>query len=249
MKYKFHIPTQQYGFLEVTGDNLSKLEGVYNRYAETPLNFSKGKFVEVKTFTDEVIRYNDLTHQYTDVDGNTLVSASQYAKSIKPPFDKEKILPLVSKKYNVPTNTIDEMWSANGKISRTLGDAIHFSMEQWFTHKKHGCDEKEYHLPKHPFLREVVTSFPDKDKDITPEVVVSDVKNKMVGRLDGLYKTTIIDYKSDAKIKDNLKYHFKQLSFYATILNNKGYKVDNLVVFNYTDKWTKYEDKPITIKL
>ena len=60
MKYKFHIPTQQYGFLELETENptnkdLKQMEGIYNRYAEAPMNFNKGKFKEYETFTGETI--------------------------------------------------------------------------------------------------------------------------------------------------------------------------------------------------
>jgi len=248
-KVKFHCPIQQYGFAEFEGDNLEELTKLYNQLAETKLNFFKGKFVEVKTFTNEVVRYNDLTHTYTDLEGNVLLSGSQFSKSIKPSFDKAKLLPMVAKKYKVSEAHIDAMWTANSKISLTFGNAIHYAMEQWFKHKDHST-EKDYHLPKHPFLKEVVTSFPDKDKLILPEVVVSDIKNKMVGRVDGLMKDlTPIDYKSDADIKKNLKYHFMQLSFYATILINHGHKVDKVIVWNYTDKWTKYESEVLKINL
>ncbi len=253
MKYKFHVPTQQYGFLEIEGEDLEEMEVAYNKYAEDPINFNEGKFVEVETFTGEKIRYNDLTHKYTDIDGNILVSASQYAKKIKPPFPKEVIIPKVAKKYDVKEKTIESMWSDNGKVSLTFGNAIHYSMEQWFKYKDSACDEKEYNLPKHPFLKKVVTTFPDKDHDILPEVVVSDVKNKMVGRADGLDRIkkeiVVIDYKSDADIKKNLKFHFMQLSFYATMLRNHGYKVDKVIVWNYTTKWTKYESEVLDIEL
>ena len=249
MHFKFHVPTQQYGFLEIEGDQLKEMEKIYNRYAETPLNFNKGKYLEVKTFTDEIVRYNDLTHKYTDINGNILLSGSQYSKQIKPPFYKAKILPMVSKKHNVPEKDIDNMWRANSKLSVTFGNAIHYAMENWFTHKSHGT-EKNYHLPKHPFLANVVDSFPDKDEEILPEVVVSDIKNRMVGRVDGLMEDfTPIDYKSDSDIKKNLKYHFQQLSFYATMLINHGHKVDKVIVWNYVDKWFKHESKVLPINI
>lgn len=250
LKVKFHIATQQYSFLEIEGktNDLPEMEKIYQKYTEVPINFNKGKFVEINTYTNEVVRYNDLTHQYTDLEGNVLLSGSQFSKQLKPPFPKEKIIPLVAKKYGVKEATIDNMWSANGNISRTFGNAIHYAMEQWFKYKNDGCDDKQYHLPKHPFLREVVMSFPDADEDIIPEVVISDVKNKMVGRIDGLMGHTPIDYKSDADIQKSLKYHFMQLSFYATMLINHGHKVDKVIVWNYVDKWVKYESKVLKIK-
>jgi len=236
----------QTAYDELCGEVMTKMVSLIGQGEKIKQGLNK--WLELKTFTGEIVRYNHTLHKYTDKDGNELVSGSQYAQTIKPEFNKAKIVPATAKKLGIDAEDLDDMWSNNGKISRTLGDAIHYSMEQWFKHKDHGT-EKDYHLPKHPFLNKVVTSFPDKDKDVLPEVIISDVKNRMVGRVDGLQGSRIIDYKSDANVEKNLSCHFKQLSFYATILNNKGHKINKIVVWNYTNKWTKYEDKPLTIKL
>ncbi len=195
--------------------------------------------------------YNPQTHVYTDMKGNVLLSGSQYAK--KPEFNKELILPMVSQKHGVGEELLDDMWTANGNISRTFGNTIHYVMEQWFKHKDHGT-EKEYHLPKHPFLRGVVESFPDKDVEGIPEAIVSCVEEGMAGTIDliqilGEKKCGILDYKMDAIIKKNLKYHFKQLSFYAFILQYFGWEVAFIKVWNYTDEWTKYESEILKLKL
>lgn len=141
------------------------------------------------------------------------------------------------------------MWDGNSNISITFGNAIHYTMEQFFKHRENGCDEKEYHLPKHPFLRGVIDSFPDKNENIIPELVVSCLKHKMAGRIDGLKfpegleeKYVVpIDYKTDADIEKNLDYHTQQLSFYAFMLEQFGFKVPYVEVYNYTDSWTLYE--------
>lgn len=137
------------------------------------------------------------------------------------------------------------MWTSNSQISTTFGNAIHFTMEQWFKHRANGT-EKNYHMPKHPFLLNLIESFPLKDHDILPELLISCVEHKMAGRIDGLEmagdKIVIpIDYKSDAEIEKNLEYHYHQLSFYAFILQQFGYEVPYVRVFNYTDQWYTYE--------
>jgi hypothetical protein len=84
-----------------------------------------------------------------------------------------------------------------------------------------------YKEPKHPFLNKVLEDFPLKKEKVLPELLVSDIKNKRVGQIDGLVvigekKGKLIDYKSDAEIKKNLPKHFAQLSFYAEILQSFG---------------------------
>lgn len=256
MKYKFHIPTQQYGFLEIEGDSQTDIleaETLYNRYAETKLKFKKGEFIEELSLTGEKILYNELTHQYTDLQGNPLLSGSAYKKSLEAPFDVEKMSAMIGEKNGISPQTIADMWSMNGKISTTFGSALHYAMEQWYTHRENGCGEKEYHIAKHPFLREAVTTFPYLKEKAIPEALVSDVKNRRVGRidlivLDGEKKGRIIDYKSDADIKKNLKGHYNQLSFYAHILIAHGWSIPKLEVWNYAGKgWEKFESEVLEI--
>lgn len=256
MNYKFHIPTQQYGFLELDGDisEIKDAERLYNQYAETKLQFSKGVFVEEDTFTGEKILYDEVNHKYTDINGNELISGSQYKKSLEKPFPLELMVGKVGTKYNVPPQTVADMWKANSVISTTFGNSLHLAMEQWFKYRDTGCDDKEYNLAKHPFLREAVMTFPLKDADAKPEVLVSDVKNKRVGRIDLITfnedkSVYIEDYKSDADISKNLDGHFNQLSYYAHILIAKGYKVSGLRVWNYAGSgWESYKSEVKEIK-
>lgn len=247
------IPTQIYGFLEVEGgqEDLQAMEKLHKEYAEQPLPFRKGTFVELETFTGERIRYNDETHEYEDMSGNKLISASQFAESKEKPFDKEAMLPRMEKKLGVDASVIDEMWNGGGAISRTFGTAIHATMEQWFKYKEYGT---EYHIAKHPFLRNLVETFPKREANILPELLVSSVVDRMVGRMDGLEVTgekvgNIIDFKSDANVKKNLERHSLQLSYYATILEKFGWKIEHLYIENFTDKWDEYELIKQTIKL
>lgn len=253
MKLVFHCPVQQYGFLEINGTekDLPEMEKLYNLYAESPLSFKKGTYKEVLTFTGEKIRYCEETHSYEDMEANKLISGSQFKKQFDQVFDKEKILPLMEKKYGIPAATINEMWTANSKISTTFGTALHLAMEQYFRHRNNGT-EKEYHLPKQIFLRNVIDTFPLKDMVILPELMVSCLKKKMVGQIDGLVITGdkqgyLIDYKTDAKIEDNLLGHFIQLSFYARILQEHGWVIEKVEVWNYTERWTAYVHEVIDV--
>jgi len=253
MKTKFHIPTQQFGFLEIIGteEDLPEMEKLYNKYAEKPIAFDEG-FEKFKTFTGEEVFYDDVTHSYKDLDGNRLLSGSAYKKSLEKPFDLENISKAVGKKHDVDQQTIKDMWSHNSSTSLAFGNAIHNAMEQWFKFKDSGT-EKEYHLPKHPYLQNMVQSFPLKDKECIPEVLVSDVKNARVGRIDlleitGDKKCILHDYKSDGKIEETVEGHFKQLSFYAHILIEFGWEVEKVVIWNYLDEWKSFDSPVLELK-
>lgn len=260
MKYTFRVPMAQYAYLELESDSkddLPEMERLYNHYSEKSVTFSDTGFEQITSFTGEEILYNDATHQYKDLDGNLLLSGSAYKKSLDKPFDLEAISSAVGKKHDVEQQVIKDMWSHNGQTSLHFGNAIHWAMEQWFSFKAigEGMEGKEYHLPKHPYLRNVIDTFPSKDLDIIPELLVSDIKNKRVGRIDGLIidegkkKCIIIDYKSDAKIEDNVKGHFEQLSFYANILMEHGWEVEGLEVWNWgEDGWILFESPLLELK-
>ena len=252
--FRFHIPTQTYGFLELEGGigAIKEAEVLYNRYAEYPLKFSKGIFEEFETFTGEKIRYNEATHEYTDTLGNKLISGSQYKKSLEKPFPMEEILPKMEKKYGVPAQTIKEMWALNSQTSQLFGKALHSAMEQWFVHKNNGT-EKDYHIPKHPFLKEAVMTFPLKEANAVAEKLISAVGAGMVGRIDLLTITgekegVVEDYKSDADIGKSVDGHFNQLSFYAEILKEHGWKIPMVRVWNYAGNgWEKFESLPLEV--
>lgn len=258
------IPTVQYGNLQpevtVTAPTyeeaktiaLARIQDIWDAYGEKPLAKKSGDFKIIETFTGEKIKYNADTHIYTDMDGNKLISGSEYKKSFDKPFDTALLSGKVSTKYGVPAETVAAMWKANGRISTTFGSAIHYALEQWFKYKDSACADKEYNLPKHPFLRNIVQTFPLRDQNVLPELMVSCVAEKMAGQIDGLVVTGekegfLIDYKSDADIKKNLDGHFKQLSFYADILRRAGWSISGLVVYNYTTKWEAFESEVLEV--
>lgn len=268
MKLKMHAPSQQFGFVEIEGgvDDIPEMEKLYNRYSEAKLNFKDaGDFKEFDTFTGEKILYDESQHLYTDLQGNKLISGSEYAKSKIKPFDLELLSGKVAAKYDVPQEVVKKMWSMSGDISATCGTALHIAMEQWFLHRNYGT-EKEYHLPKPEYLKKAVLSFPLKDEYVIPEVMVSDVENGMCGQIDGLVtdqeliesamqmvngeKPTlkIIDYKSDFDVKKNINKHTIQMNFYRQILENKGFTISGMSVWNYIDEeWTEYKLEKIEI--
>lgn len=250
MLVKMHAPSQQFGFVEIEGtvDDIPEMERLYNKYSENKLDF-KGSFKKFDTFTGETILYDEASHRYTDLEGNKLISGSEYAKNIIGEFNTDLLSGKVSKKYGVEKEIVQKMWEASGNISATFGTALHLAMEQWFLHRDFGT-EKGYHLPKPDYLKKAVESFPLKDLPfVYPEVFVSDVANKMVGQVDALVfvgrddikEYDILDYKSDSDVSKNIKKHRIQLNFYRKILENKGFKIRKMSIWNYINEWSEHK--------
>lgn len=263
------IPVVQYGNMIpkiiVTADTyeqardeaLMKLEGLWQIYAERPLKkngpiLGASAPVEILTFTGEKVLWNEDKHEYTTLDGKHMVSGSEYAKSFEKPFDTALLSGKVGTKNKIDPQVIADMWKGNSKISTTFGNALHLAMEQWFKYKDAACGEKEYNLAKPAFLRHAVETFPLRAENIIPEVVLSNIANLMAGTADGLLITgekraRVEDYKSDSDIEKNLPKHFRQLSYYSKILQLAGWSIEGLDVWNYTDKWERYESEVLEV--
>jgi len=256
MTHHLRIPTkEQYAYIEVEFSGTpEEAFAEYQRLTDL-VQGKHGVFRQVETFTDETVLYDAVSHTYKDQAGNPLVSGSQYKKSLEKPFDVDMLAPKVAEKHGILEEQVRDMWKRNGEISAGLGTSLHQAMEQWFKHRLNGT-EKNYHLPKHPFLRNAVDTFPLKDAEGYPEIMVSDIANKRVGQIDLLVSTAphgekqgyIVDYKSDAEIDKNLAGHFNQLSFYAHILIAKGWDITNVEVWNFTDCWRKFESPVLELK-
>lgn len=252
---RFHIPTQTYGYLELEGrvEDLPKLEELYNRYAEKPLDFrepvaptANGEKV-VTTFTGEQLKYNAVTHRYVTMDGKPLLSGSHYAERFGEPFDRERILAATANKLGRAASFVGEAWDARGELSRTFGTALHKAMECYFKYNVIG-----YGIPKHPLLKQAVESFPYLNRNVNSEIMVSDVKAGLVGQIDALEvvepKVGVIwDFKSDAEVKKNLTKHFNQMSFYAHILQAHGWKILGVQVWNYTTAWECHKSEVLPL--
>lgn len=280
IKYKLGavIPTTQYGNLqpeiELEGDDEDQLhsqasafiEGIWQKYGSSPLTIntnSGGK--RLTTFTGEEIIYNDATHKYTDLAGNPLMSGSVYADSNSAKFDSSVLVPKTAKSWEVDEKDLGQLWSMNGKVSTEYGSAIHTALEIWHKYKDMGAKIQEakgleynYCLPKNPHLRDIILSFEDKfGSTAEPEVLVSDVVNKMAGQIDRLQiidankmVCRVGDYKTNNDMdKKKLEKYQHQLSFYAQILKNKGWTVEGLDIFHFSEGWEKVELEVLDVKI
>lgn len=280
IKYKLTavIPCVQYGNLqpeiELEGENIDELHAtamahiaeVWGKYGERPLKASTGQIegnkgvsgVELKTFTGETILWNESEHAYYDLELNRLLSGSAYADRVSPKFDIGAILPKTAKAWGVDEISLADMWKLQGDISNEYGSSIHSALDIY--HKYHNEGElvknkkelgENYALPKNTHISNVVKSFSEMfGVSALTEVLISDVKNKMAGRIDRLEiidkdkkVCRIGDYKTNNELDDKkLKKYQHQLSFYAKTLQNHGWTVTGLDIFHYDgDKWVKTE--------
>lgn len=251
MKFTAHIPTQSFGFLEIEAEEneLEKLVNLYNRYSEVPLKENSiSKHKVVSTFTSEQVWYDDDSHEYLDCDMAPMLSGSKYAKNFEKPFPSELLSRKIGEKNNISSAVVQAMWKSSGNMSATFGTSLHLAMEHWFNFREVGTD-KQYHISKNPFLKKVVETFPLKDADVIPEVMVSCTRYGIVGQIDGLVilgdkKCGIIDYKTDTDLKKSITKHAHQLSFYAFILEQFGWTVEFIDIYNYVnDEWSKHQLK------
>lgn len=284
------IPTQSYGNIqpeiiladvplnEGTEYAMNFIKEMYARYSE------KGSLIEkevilarakIKSFNEDVeIDYEPIYHTYSH-GNNTLVSATEYIKKFFKEFDAETISSVLESKWKVPAQTIKELWNSNGELTSDFGNVVHKALEYYQKYKEVGSvissqqgEDKNYALPKHPILREIILGLEEKTKDdngsVVVEVLVSDIKNGICGRIDNLliineekkicrvrdYKVNINSEDIDKNHKvlkpfDNLpsnklsKYQL-QLSVYANMLQKSGWTVEGLDVYVYEDEWKHY---------
>lgn len=232
MKINAHIPTQQYGYIEITNlpDDPATIEQLYNKYAEHPITLN----ATTKRLTDyfgNEIDYDKTNHIYS-WKGEQYLSGSEYAKQFEKPFDKDKISVAMAKRDKRDQQDILDEWELNADVSRGFGTAVHAALELFGKYKR---------LPNHPVLKGLVEDFYEREK--TPalyEVLVVDHKNKRAGRIDRLTKDRVQDFKTNGEITDKLPTYWKQLEFYSGLLEANNYPTKGLDIFHWDGKWTKY---------
>jgi hypothetical protein len=258
MKLTFHVPTQQYGFLEIEGnpDETEIMEKLYNQYAETPVSFKKGNRKLLKAWVGGEVYYDENAHQYTNEAGDVYLSGSTYADSFKAPFDTLAITKKMAEKSGVAQDDIIKMWEMKRDISNGLGTAIHAALELYG--KYNGLAEKigkDYSQHDHPVIKQAVDEFFKNHKEQSLyEVLVVDHARKYAGQIDRLTKDKdsyyVEDFKTNADMpKDKLNGYWNQLSFYASIIEAGGKKVAGLRIHHWKGtEWTTYESPVLEVK-
>lgn len=219
-------------------------------------------FTQVTSLTGEEVLWSEFLHVCTDLEGNSLLGGSTYAKQFVQEFDSETIAKRYAKKHGYNTKAVMDYWEGMGRLSADYGTAIHKALEHYAKNfKMFGHEES---LPRQQQLREVVESFlktADFENTIA-EPLITDVERGMSGWIDllrfvGKNEVYIEDYKTNTfkdgdyptKWNKSMLMYWKQLNFYGTILQNKGYVVKGLRIRHYHNgSWNLHESEftPVT---
>lgn len=221
--------------------------------------------------TGAVVEFNEATHKYK---GDWL-SGSAFSGRYKKEFDRENIGAAFAKKHEVPVEEVFAMWDTNAEASTSLGTAIHAALELYgkylaLSTKTKGDASSALH--KNPILADIVTSFyaGREHEQAFYEPFVANQQYGLCGFIDRLlvvdratktvrvqdYKTNPDIFKSTSVLApykgvvDNtsLGAYWLQLSFYAFILEEAGYNVEGLDVFNFDGReWTTYSHDVIDV--
>lgn len=237
MKINAHIPTQQYGYIEITDlpDDPATIEQMYNKYAEKPIRLTHTEalgstiddFVKVDAFCGGSIWYSASRHEYRNDKGEIYLSGSQYASSFDKPFDAQAIAGKMADKSGVPVQDILKMWEMKRDISNGYGTALHLAMQLYGEYHKHSeAFEKNYHIHDLAVFKDAVESFyaSRKEEYAVYEALVVDHARKYAGQIDRLLikdnQYWVEDFKTNAELDPKkLATYWKQLSFYASIIN------------------------------
>lgn len=215
---------------------------------ELPLNVEP-----LASFNEEgvVVLFDEQAHTYT-YNGQYLKGATSLTKDMYAPFEKEAIAKKCAGPWGMTTQDIVKMWEDNGSAAAMFGSSIHLMMENY---TRFG----ERALPKMPFLRDIVLSFPHDDSvKVHPEVLLSAVALGMCGLCDRLveingvyrvedYKFNYGAFEPDKKMVckafpdlPNCKFgkYVLQMSIYADMAERSGLPVHDEVVAHVWDgKW------------
>jgi len=188
--------------------------------------------------------YDDATHEYFAEDGTPLLSGSKYAQQFAKPFDTDAVSKAVSSKTGEPQDAILRKWDLTRDISSSYGTAVHDSVELVLS----GGDIEKVPAVLRDSVQKIVQHVRAYDMVPLMEVLVSNVKEKMVGRIDCLLlddpakpsKFIILDYKTNRELKkEKVVVYTKQLEFYRDILIAHGLTCSGMALIHddgYTTK-------------
>lgn len=221
------------------------------------------------------ILFDKVAHKYIDNNGEQYLSGSIFSSRYKSKFEAETIAGAFGKKHDVSPSDVLDMWKLNGEVSTTLGTAVHNALELYGKYlqlslKTKGTNESA--LSKNELLRPVVESFfkGREEENAWYETFIADDVHKLCGSIDRLLIVDeekkvcrVQDYKTNADINKaqtilppfkgvvkstSLGAYWLQLSFYAYILQQHGWTVEGLDVFNYEGgEWKTYSSDVVDI--
>lgn len=219
-------------------------------------------FVPLTSFTGEEVLWSEFLHVCTDLEGNSLLGGSTYAKQFVTEFDTETIAKRYAKKNGLNASDVIAYWEGIGRLSADYGVAIHKALEHYC--KNYAIFGHEESLPRAPHLREAVEAYLDVSdfEKCVAEPLITDVEMGMSGWIDllrftGDKEVWIEDYKTNtfkdgdypAKWNKSLLMYDRQLNFYGTILQNKGYTVKGKRIWHWHEgSWNKHENEFVPVE-
>lgn len=195
---------------------------------------------------DDVLYFDREAHEYETEDGEKMWTGSTWAHQFEKPFDPQQLAPKTAEKKLTTVEEVIAGWNMKSEVSLSYGTTVHKALE---------CGIKYNELPNNPHLATLVQDYLDMthEDDQVSEQFVVDIENKMCGTIDVLvnkgnkhvvirdfktgdiYKRTTLTAQAKELFPDLenkiISIYQLQLSFYAYILTNKGYKVDGLEIW------------------
>lgn len=283
------IPTGEYAniipTIEIETDNIEEahslamhhVESLFDKHSVRKLQTKEvSATVKLHSFNepDIEIDFDPIRHIYT-YQGKVLKSATDFVSEYSPKFNGLAIAKACENKWKVSAEDIQALWSSNGRVSAQFGTIVHLALEHFYENKDVGNTIKENSdktenaaLPKHPILKKIIEDFQlisgDNENIVYNEVLVTDVKRGICGRLDRLLMISetkkicrVQDYKinvgaSDTSSGDKMLAPFNklpgnkltkyqvQMSFYSSMLENTGWAVAGMDAFVLEEVWKKY---------
>jgi len=268
------IPTQQYANMipsitvDVDDDDdveaakalaISHIASISQRFAEPGKQLVDGAQAIVTDIFGQKIYFDEPTHTYTNSKGQVYLSGSQYAKRFDKEFPADVISKKMADKSGVDQKLILDAWGAKGDVSKGFGTAIHLALENYAKYKEMSdMLDKQYHIHDHPIIEKCVKDFyKGREKEVAlSEALVIDHERRLAGSIDRLLLIDkkkkicrVQDFKTNADIEDKLAAYWHQLSFYASILQAKGWTVSGLDIFWWNGKWTTYQSEVLEVKV
>ena len=256
------VPVVQYGNLqptvEVEADTYEEamqqaeahIVTFWNKHVEGGKQIKAAQGKRLEAFVGGFINYDDDAHIYTNDAGDVYLSGSQYASQGERPFDTAAITSKMADKAGVKAEDIATMWSLSAEASMKFGTAIHAALELYGKYGSLAAAlEKEYHIHTQPDIKKIVASFYKgrEKEEAVYEALIVDHGRKWAGQVDRLKfigdNTVIVqDYKTNGELpQKKLDAYWKQLGFYAAILETGGYIVAGLEILHWDgSKWVTY---------
>ncbi len=199
-------------------------------------------FEVMDTWNGKQIKHDHVAHAYTDMEGNPLISGSQYGKQFAKDFPREKIAKASGLKHGVSPTEVINQWEMSGEISRDFGSAMHMGLEYYFLYRDNGC----FKLPNHNIINAIIKGCPvyGDTRQAFAEAMIANLELGHCGIIDLILvnednSISLYDYKFSYDIKKSLPSYNGQLNFYGELLEADGFTVRDLTILNFDGEWEK----------